>query len=81
MNGIEKIAEQVDMHYRRFEDEFCKADTDGIPREMLEAFAKLVAAKEREACAKTVEQCAWPKSAEHPYDTRDVFASAIRART
>ena len=46
----------------------------------LEAFAKLVAAKEREACAKTVEQCAWPKSAEHPYDTRDVFASAIRER-
>jgi len=73
----------------------------GVPCNLsgLEAFAKLVAAKEREefsvhavdiarraikeereACAKIVEQCVWPKSAEHPYDTRDVFATAIRAR-
>jgi hypothetical protein len=49
-------------------------------RDEIIAFAKLVAAKEREACAKVVEQCVWPKSAEHPYDTRDVFAAAIRAR-
>ena len=30
------------MHYRAFEDEFCKANADGVPMEMLEAFAKAV---------------------------------------
>ena len=34
---------------------------------------------EREACAKTVEQCDWPKWAER-VDEREVFAAAIRAR-
>ena len=38
----------------------------------LEAFAKLVAAKEREACAKVVEDSLW--------FTRFVVAKAIRAR-
>jgi hypothetical protein len=45
----------------------------------LEAFAKLVAQHEREACAKVIEQCNWPKWAETT-DARDVFAEAIRAR-
>ena len=45
----------------------------------LERFAALVAASEREACAKTVEQCDWPKWAER-VDEREVFAAAIRAR-
>ena len=47
--------------------------------EELERFAALVAAAEREACAKTVEQCDWPKWAER-VDEREVFAAAIRAR-
>ena len=55
-------------------------DPIGTNYAMIETFAKLVAAKQREACAKTVEQCVWPRSAEHPYDTRVVFAEAIRAR-
>jgi hypothetical protein len=42
MNGLKELAEQVGMHYRQFEDEFCKADTDGVPMEMLDAFAKAV---------------------------------------
>ena len=40
--------------------------------EIIEAFAKLVAAKEREACAKVVEEELW--------FTRFVVAKAIRAR-
>jgi hypothetical protein len=39
----------------------------------LEAFAKLVAAKEREACAKMFDGAVWA------YDYREI-ASAIRAR-
>ena len=48
--------------------------------EMFKRFAALVAAAEREACAKVVEDCSWPRGAEHPYDTREVFSAAIRAR-
>ena len=51
MSGLKQLAIEVGMHYREIEDEFCKANTDGVPMEMLEAFAKLVAAKERERCA------------------------------
>jgi hypothetical protein len=45
----------------------------------LEIFAKLVAEHEREACAKLIEECNWPKWADAT-DARDVFAEAIRAR-
>jgi len=48
-----------------------EAGLPGYPDE-LEAFAKLVAAKEREACAKVVEDSLW--------FTRLVVAKAIRAR-
>jgi hypothetical protein len=34
---------------------------------------------EREACAKAIEECTWPKWADAT-DARDVFAEAIRAR-
>jgi hypothetical protein len=71
MNGLKEMAEQAGMHYRRIEDEFCKANTDGVPMEMLKAFAKLVAAKEREACAYIAE--GYPKYGES-------IAEEIRAR-
>jgi hypothetical protein len=45
----------------------------------LEIFANLVASAEREACAKVIEECNWPKWADAT-DARDVFAEAIRAR-
>ena len=86
MNGLKELAEQAGMHYRQFEDEFCKADTDGVPAEMLEAFAKLVAAKEREACAKMVED-SWMAFARRssrlditPFPELTYVAKAIRAR-
>ena len=47
--------------------------------ERIEHFAKLVAQHEREACAKVIEECNWPKWADAT-DARDVFAEAIRAR-
>lgn len=55
MNGLKELAEQAGMHYRAFEDEFCKANTDGVPMEMLAHFAKLVAVKERERIAQMIE--------------------------
>ena len=45
MNGLKEMAEQAGMHYRRIEDEFCKANTDGVPMEMLERFYALAIAK------------------------------------
>jgi hypothetical protein len=45
----------------------------------VEIFAKLVEQHEREACAKVIEECNWPKWADAT-DARDVFAEAIRAR-
>jgi hypothetical protein len=56
MNGLKQLAIEAGMYYREIEDEFCKADVDGVPMEMLEAFAKLVAAKEREACAQIADK-------------------------
>jgi hypothetical protein len=42
-------------------------------------FMKLAVLKEREACAKVIEECNWPEWADAT-DARDVFAEAIRAR-
>lgn len=50
-NEIMVLAEQAGMYYREIEDEFCKADTDGVPMKMLEAFANLVAARTRKEMA------------------------------
>lgn len=47
MNGLKALAEKAGMYYREIEDEFCKADTDGVPKETLETFAQLVAAQAR----------------------------------
>jgi hypothetical protein len=83
MNGLKEMAIEAGMHYRQIEDEFCKANADGVPMEMLEAFAKLVAAKEREACAKVCEDkdAVWKKAGlwrvNHEYKE---CADAIRAR-
>ena len=49
---IIEMARQSGMVYREFEDEFANANTDGVDLKTIEAFAKLVADKEREACAK-----------------------------
>jgi hypothetical protein len=73
---IIKLAKQVGMRYREIEDEFYSGYADGIYLDELEAFAKLVAAKEREACAKLCESL--PMQQE--IDVRDQAATAIRAR-
>jgi hypothetical protein len=49
---ITKMAKQVGMRYREIEDEFYSSYADGVYLDELQAFAKLVAAKEREVCAK-----------------------------
>ena len=48
---------------------------DGYIDDQLEAFAKLVAAHEREACAKLCEEAHWS------LDDRSEYAKAIRARS
>jgi hypothetical protein len=49
---IKELAEQAGMHYRETSDEFCEANKDGVPFEMLERFAELVRQDETKACAK-----------------------------
>jgi hypothetical protein len=52
---LKELAEQAGMYYRTTSDEFCEADKDGVPIEMMERFAELVRQDEREACAKLLE--------------------------
>ena len=54
--NIKELAEQAGMHYRKSLDEFCEADTDGVPLEMMTRFAELVAAAERESCVGNANQ-------------------------
>lgn len=78
MNYIE-LAKQAGMFYREFEDEFANANTDGVDLTTLQAFAALVAAHEREECAKLCDDM---DSASDYYGPRvELFcAEAIRAR-
>jgi hypothetical protein len=65
-----EMAREAGMVYREFEDEFANANTDGVDLKTIEAFAALVRAEEREACAKVCEhQPHWA-----------ACAAAIRAR-
>ena len=69
---IIEMARRAGMVYREFEDEFANANTDGVDLKTIEAFAKLVAAKEREACA-VVADCMDPLQ-------DGAIGQAIRAR-
>ena len=51
---IIKLAQEAGIYYRD-DYEFCEADRDGVPMEMMAKFAALVAAAEREACLKIAE--------------------------
>jgi hypothetical protein len=50
----------------------------GMPYSKIEAFAKLVAEKEREACAKYVEECSLPDA--YSQECLPDIANEIRAR-
>ena len=52
---IMEMAREAGMVYREFEDEFANANTDAVDLKTIEAFAELVRADEREACAKVCE--------------------------
>jgi len=54
--NIIDMAREAGMVYREFEDEFANANTDAVDLKTLEAFAKLVRADEREACAKVCDE-------------------------
>jgi hypothetical protein len=50
-----ELARQAGIHYRELSDEFATGNGDGVEIEQMQAFAKLVAEKEREACAKVAD--------------------------
>jgi hypothetical protein len=47
-DDIIRLAREAGIYYRDIEDEFCEADKDGVPLEMMVKFTALVAAAERE---------------------------------
>jgi hypothetical protein len=71
---IIKLARKAGIKRRtnEFYSEFC----DGVYADDLEAFAKLIAQHEREACAKVCENL----PVQQDRDVRDECAAAIRAR-
>lgn len=73
-NEIIEMARQAGINYRELSDEFATGNGDGVEIEQMEAFAKLVAAKEREACANHV------KHLRNGDDYGEFLAKAIRAR-
>ena len=75
---IIEMARQAGMVYREFEDEFANANTDGVDLKTIEDFAKLVAAKEREACAKLCDFVA--REVDDTNGNATYCAKAIRAR-
>ena len=79
---IIRLAQEAGIYYRDIEDEFCEADKDGVPMEMMAKFATLAVAAEREACAKVCEEGPLPKDPT-PFihiPTLMRCAAAIRAR-
>jgi len=71
---LKELAEQAGIYYRTTSDEFCEADKDGVPLEMMERFADLVRQDEREACAALCEKFI------PSFDDGGFFAKVIRAR-
>jgi hypothetical protein len=53
---IIELAKQAGMHYREFEDQFCEANTDGVPLEMLSKFFRLAYARGMLKCEKQMMQ-------------------------
>lgn len=78
---IIEMARQAGIHYREIPGEFATGNGDGVENEQMEEFAKLVAAKEREACVKAYEAeadtwKAWPQAG----IAKRKGVAAIRAR-
>jgi len=69
-----EMAREAGMVYREFEDEFANANTDGVDLKTIEAFAALIRADEREACAGLCDRFA------NRMMTAEECADAIRAR-
>jgi hypothetical protein len=75
--SIVRLAQEAGIYYREIEDEFCEADKDGVPIKMMAKFAALVAAVEREQCAKVCEEF---QGSENDEEAWKYAAAAIRAR-
>ena len=75
------MAKKAGINYRELSDEFATGNGDGVEVEQMEAFAKLIAEKEREACAKICENeyidFDWAHVEQH---AGEICAEAIRAR-
>jgi hypothetical protein len=80
-DDIIRLAREAGIYYRDIEDEFCEADKDGVPLEMMVKFTALVAAAEREACAKFLIDLYESDGGYHPAEEFAKNAAAvIRAR-
>ena len=57
---IIEIANQAGIYYRKFEEQFANANTDGVEMESMIAFAKMIAKKQAEKCEFLCEEL-WRK--------------------
>ena len=64
---IIELARKAGINYRELSDEFATGNGDGVEIEQMEAFAKLVAEKEREACAKLCDESEYPDGIDLAY--------------
>jgi hypothetical protein len=71
---IIEMAREAEINYREISDEFATGNGDGVEIEQMQAFAKLVAAKERKEICGTVQQIVPITSWAHE------LLDAIRAR-
>lgn len=89
MSNIEITDEMVDAYCRHlFGDAIIEVDPQALAsfrghvRNGITAVAPLIAAAEREACARALEQLSLPGSiTATAHDARRVFAAAVRARS
>ena len=60
MNERDKeLAIEAGMVYRKFEDEFANANTDGVDQKTMQQFADLIRADEREVILKLADSLGW----------------------
>ena len=78
---IIELAKKAGINYRELSDEFATGNGDGVEIEQMEAFAKLIAEKEREECVKICEKLVLEDDSFYgEFSDGNSCAKAIRAR-
>ena len=77
--NIKELAEQAGMHYRETSDEFCEANKDGVPFEMMERFAELIRQDERDKCVRLFARLNCDAVDAARFEEREACAALVEA--